>query len=69
MMKSVFSRISQPDSTATAAISRAPIGARLASQPRQSVERETVMMCENVYQSERCCEFSALATTPCQSFT
>src|SRR5207249_2024965 len=27
------------------------------------------MMCENVYQSVRCCEFSELWTTPCQSFT
>src|SRR5882672_5616213 len=25
------------------------------------------MMCENVYQSVRCCEFSELWTTPCQS--
>src|SRR3954452_19694729 len=25
------------------------------------------MMCENVYQSLMCCEFSGLATTPCQS--
>ena len=27
------------------------------------------MMCENVYQSERCCEFSELTTTPCQTLT
>src|SRR2546430_5490617 len=25
------------------------------------------MMCENVYQSVRCCEFSELCTTPCHS--
>ena len=27
------------------------------------------MMCERVYQSEMCCEFSELCTTPCHSFT
>ena len=27
------------------------------------------MTCEGEYQSERCCEFSELITTPCQSFT
>src|SRR5450432_4725421 len=26
-------------------------------------------MCEKVYQSVMCCEFSELCTTPCQSFT
>ncbi len=27
------------------------------------------MTCENVYQSETCCEFSELWTTPCHSLT
>src|SRR5687767_3189848 len=27
------------------------------------------MTCEGVYQSLRCCEFSALMTTPCQTLT
>ncbi len=27
------------------------------------------MMCEKVYQSVRCCEFSELLTMPCQSLT
>ncbi len=27
------------------------------------------MMCEKVYQSARCCEFSELCTTPCHSLT
>src|SRR4051812_49043062 len=27
------------------------------------------MTCEGEYQSERCCEFSELTTTPCQSLT
>src|SRR5216683_8386433 len=38
---------------------------RIASKGWMSMMR----MCENVYQSVMCCEFSELCTTPCQSFT
>jgi hypothetical protein len=67
MMKSVFSRISHPDSTATAAISRTPIGARFASSQASPENPQPVMTCEKEYQSERCCESSGLPTTPVEA--
>ena len=42
---------------------------RRADQPRQRIEAEAVDDVEGVYQSLRCCEFSELWTTPCQSLT
>jgi hypothetical protein len=49
--------------------SRQPKLSLRADQPERAEEQEAVDDVAGVYQSEMCCEFSALTTCPCQSLT
>ena len=69
MMNGEFSVISQAASSATAMTNRHLTGTRRSRSQVTKKKTKPWMMCENVYQSVNCCEFSALCTTPCHSLT